>query len=47
MLRCNDVAESSVRIIDAIEVPDKVLGSVLGYSNGQVYENFMNTITSR
>lgn len=47
VLRCNDLAESSVRIIDAIEIPDKLTGSVLGLKNGQVYKNLIDTITTR
>jgi len=34
MENCNELAESSVKIIDAIEIPDKLIGSVLGLKNG-------------
>ena len=41
---CEELAESSVRIIDAIALPDKVIGSPLGMADGQVYRHFMQAV---
>lgn len=41
---CEELAESSVRIIDAIAVPDRVMGSPLGMKDGQVYRHFMEAV---
>ncbi|OMJ79569.1 hypothetical protein SteCoe_20377 [Stentor coeruleus] len=38
------VAKSAVKIIDAIALPDHVLGSVLGCSDGRVYERYMEEV---
>ena len=41
---CEEVGESSVRIIDAIALPDKLLGSALGWRDGQVYRHFTEAV---
>jgi acyl-CoA oxidase len=41
---CEELAESSVRIIDAIALPDKLIGSPLGAQDGQVYRHFMQAV---
>ena len=41
---CEELAESSVRIIDAIALPDKLVGSPLGMQDGQVYRHFMQAV---
>jgi hypothetical protein len=38
---CNTLAENSINLIDAIATPDKLLGSVLGQSDGQVYKHYI------
>ncbi|OMJ65561.1 hypothetical protein SteCoe_37990 [Stentor coeruleus] len=43
---CDVVATNCVKIIDAIALPDHVLGSVLGYSDGKVYERYMRVVES-
>jgi hypothetical protein len=43
---CQDLGESSIRIIDAIANPDHLIGSALGHSDGQVYHNFINAMDS-
>lgn len=43
---CDAVAKSSMKIIDAIALPDHVLGSVLGCSDGKIYEKFMKEVES-
>ena len=41
---CEEIGESSVKIIDAIALPDKLLGSALGMSDGQVYRHFTEAV---
>lgn len=41
---CEEVGESSVKVVDAIALPDKLLGSVLGRSDGQVYRHFTEAV---
>jgi len=41
---CEELAESSVRIIDAIAPPDRLIGSPLGMRDGQVYRHFMEAV---
>lgn len=41
---CAELGESAVRIVDAIEVPDQLLGSVLGRHDGQVYKHLTDAI---
>ena len=41
---CEELAESSVRIIDAIALPDRLIGSPLGMRDGQVYRHFMEAV---
>ena len=43
---CNEVAKSAVSIIDAIAIPDHILGSALGCSDGRVYERFTKEVES-
>jgi len=44
MKLCDLVAVDAVNIIDAISVPDSVLGSPLGMMNGQVYKNIIDSL---
>lgn len=41
---CDEVGEGSVRLMDALYIPDNLLGSVLAQGDGQVYKNFMQAI---
>ena len=40
----NDLAKSAVKIIDIIAVPDHILGSPLGASDGRVYERYTKEV---
>ena len=42
----NDLAKSAVKIIDIIAVPDHILGSPLGASDGRVYERYTKEVES-
>mmetsp|Transcript_17772 Transcript_17772/g.17743 ORF Transcript_17772/g.17743 Transcript_17772/m.17743 type:complete len:483 (+) Transcript_17772:639-2087(+) len=44
MRLCNELAEDSIRIIDALAPPDLVIGSVLGVSDGQIYKKMIETV---
>ena len=41
---CEELAESSVRIIDAIALPNRLIGSPFGMRDGQVYRHFMEAV---
>lgn len=41
-----ELRDYSLRIIDAIAAPDKLIGSVLGQSDGQVYSHIIKAIES-
>ena len=43
---CNELAKSAVKIIDAIALPDHIIGSALGCSDGKVYERFTKEVES-
>mmetsp|Transcript_17771 Transcript_17771/g.17742 ORF Transcript_17771/g.17742 Transcript_17771/m.17742 type:complete len:641 (-) Transcript_17771:42-1964(-) len=44
MRLCNELAEDSIQVIDALATPDLVLGSVLGVSDGQIYKKMVETV---
>jgi acyl-CoA oxidase len=39
-----EIGESAVKIIDAIALPDFIVGSVLGHSDGQVYRHLIEAV---
>jgi len=41
---CKEVADESVSVIDAIALPDEVMASVFGRSDGLIYQNFWKKI---
>ena len=41
---CNELAESSVRIIDAVAYPDQLHGSVFGVRNGDIYKCYTDLV---
>ena len=41
---CDETSQSAISIIDAIAVPDHILNSFLGSSNGKVYENYLSLV---
>lgn len=41
---CNEVGDSSLRIVDAIAYPDAITGSHLSKTDGQLYYNMITTI---
>lgn len=41
---CDEVGESSVKIIDAIAIPDSVIASALGHSDGQMYQRYSKVV---
>ena len=43
---CSDLKPDAVALVDAIAPPDFVLNSVLGRSDGNIYENIYGLITS-
>lgn len=44
MKLCDLVAIDAVNVIDALSIPDRVLGSPLGMMNGQVYKNIIDAL---
>ena len=43
---CNEVGESSVKIIDAYAYPDSLHGSTVGFNDGQIYKNYTDMVES-
>lgn len=43
---CNEIAEVSVKLIDAIASPDKALGSAIGMKDGQAYTHLIECVES-
>ena len=43
---CEELGEVSVNIIDAIAPNDRFVGSVIGNSDGQIYERMINAVES-
>ncbi|CAG9331791.1 unnamed protein product [Blepharisma stoltei] len=41
---CNEIAPSSVSIVDALAAPDNVLGSAIGNSDGQMYTHMIESV---
>lgn len=41
---CNEVAESSIRVIDAVALPDKLLGSAFGVADGRMYRAYADMV---
>ncbi|CAG9330239.1 unnamed protein product [Blepharisma stoltei] len=41
---CDEVGENAVKIIDAIAIPDHVIASALGHSDGQVYQRYTQAV---
>jgi acyl-CoA oxidase len=41
---CNEVAESSIRLIDAVALPDKLLGSAFGVADGRMYRAYADMV---
>ncbi|CAG9330240.1 unnamed protein product [Blepharisma stoltei] len=41
---CDEVGEDSVKIIDAIALPDHVIASAIGHSDGQVYQRYTQAV---
>lgn len=43
---CSELKPDAVALADAFAPPDFILNSVLGYSNGDIYRNIFDTITT-
>ncbi|CAG9314347.1 unnamed protein product [Blepharisma stoltei] len=41
---CGELAEVSIKVIDAIAPPDSIHGSVLGVANGQIYAKLIEQV---
>lgn len=41
---CNEVAENSIRLIDAVALPDKLLGSAFGVADGRMYRAYADMV---
>ncbi|CAG9322124.1 unnamed protein product [Blepharisma stoltei] len=43
---CKELSDHCINIIEAVAPPDKMIGSIIGTSDGQVYQNIINTVES-